>query len=358
MTYLLYFIWNANPEIISGLPPRWYGVLFASGFIVGSYIMRWMYKLDKRDPEEVERSTMYMVISTIVGARIGHCLFYDPVYYLSNPLKILFIWEGGLASHGAAIAIILGMVLYSRKVGEKFFWVMDRIVIVVCLAGAFIRTGNFMNSEILGLPTETKNGVIFAKSVNDILSYRFDGRVDEISFHSREGEINDNGVPITIRLKYVDDLVVDEEYENNYYESNVKSFMLGYDGIKKHIYEEQGVDLDYKLFKNKNIYYAEIYTIGIPRHPAQMYEALYCFLLFVSLLSVWYFKRQTLNDGFIFSIFMIVLWTLRIFDELLKENQVAWEDDIPFNMGQWLSVPMIILGIYIFIKTFPNKKSA
>jgi prolipoprotein diacylglyceryltransferase len=317
-----------------------------------------MYKLDKRDPEEVERLTMYMVISTIVGARIGHCLFYDPVYYLSNPLKILFIWEGGLASHGAAIAIILGMVLYSRKVGEKFFWVMDRIVIVVCLAGAFIRTGNFMNSEILGLPTETKNGVIFAKSVNDILSYRFDGRVDEISFHSREGEINDNGVPITIRLKYVDDLVVDEEYENNYYESNVKSFMLGYDGIKKHIYEEQGVDLDYKLFKNKNIYYAEIYTIGIPRHPAQMYEALYCFLLFVSLLSVWYFKRQTLNDGFIFSIFMIVLWTLRIFDELLKENQVAWEDDIPFNMGQWLSVPMIILGIYIFIKTFPNKKSA
>ena len=358
MTYLLYFIWNADPEIISGLPPRWYGVLFASGFIVGSYIMRWMYKLDKRDPEEVERLTMYMVISTIVGARVGHCLFYDPIYYLSNPLKILFIWEGGLASHGAAIAIILGMVLYSRKVGEKFFWVMDRIVIVVCLAGAFIRTGNFMNSEILGLPTETKNGVIFAKNVNDILSYRFDGRVDEISFHPREGEINDNGVPITIRLKYVDDLVVDEEYENNYYKSNVKSFMLGYDGIRKHIYEEQGVDLDYKLFKNKNIYYAEIYTIGIPRHPAQMYEALYCFLLFVSLLSVWYFKRQTLNDGFIFSIFMIVLWTLRIFDELLKENQVAWEDDIPFNMGQWLSVPMIVLGIYIFIKTFPKKKSA
>ena len=358
MTYLLYFIWNAGPEIISGLPPRWYGVLFASGFIVGSYIMRWMYKLDKRDPEEVERLTMYMVISTIVGARVGHCLFYDPVYYLSNPLKILYIWEGGLASHGAAIAIILGMVLYSRKVGEKFFWVMDRIVIVVCLAGAFIRTGNFMNSEILGLPTESRNGVVFAKSVNDILSYRFDGRVDQITFHPREGEVNENGVPITIRLKYVEDLVIDEEYENNYYKSNVKSFMLGYEGIRKHIYEEKGVDLNFKLFKNKNIHYAEIYTTGIPRHPAQMYEAIYCLLLFFSLLSLWYFKRQTLNDGFIFSIFMIVLWTLRIFDELLKENQVAWEDDIPFNMGQWLSVPMILLGIYIFIKTFPNKKSA
>ena len=162
--------------------------------------MRWMYKLESRDPEEVERLTMYMVVSTIIGARVGHCLFYDPVYYLSNPIKILYIWEGGLASHGAAISIILGMLIYSRKVGENFFWVMDRIVIVVCLAGAFIRTGNFMNSEILGLPTESENGVVFAKSVNDILSFRFDGRVENISFLSRDGEATDKGVPLQLEL--------------------------------------------------------------------------------------------------------------------------------------------------------------
>ena len=148
MIDLNYIIWNANPEIISGFPPRWYGVLFASGFLVGSYIMSWIYRLDNRDPNEVDRLTLYMVISTIVGARIGHCLFYDPIYYLSNPLKILYIWEGGLASHGAAISIIIGMIIYSRKVNENFYWVMDRIVIVVCLAGAFIRTGNFMLSLI------------------------------------------------------------------------------------------------------------------------------------------------------------------------------------------------------------------
>ena len=111
-----------------------------------------------------------------------------------------------------------------------------------------------------------------------------------------------------------------------------------------------------RLFKNGNTYYAEIYTIGIPRHPAQMYEALYCLLLFVSLLSLWYFKRESLKDGFIFSIFMIVLWSLRIIDELFKENQVDWEADIPLNMGKWLSIPMIILGIIIFIKTYPSKK--
>ena len=354
---LYYIIWNANPEIISGLPPRWYGVLFALGFLLGSYIMSWIYRLDNRDPNEVDRLTLYMVISTIVGARIGHCLFYDPVYYLSNPLKILYVWEGGLASHGAAISIIIGMIIYSRKVNENFYWVMDRIVIVVCLAGAFIRTGNFMNSEILGLPTGTDNGVVFVRGVNDILSYRFDGRVDRISFQSRDEEFSENGVPITIKIKYQDDLVIDEEFENNFYSSSIKSFMTGYEGIRKHIYEEMGKDLDYKIFKNKNVYYAEIYTQGIPRHPAQLYEAFYCLLLFIGLLSLWYFKRKSLNDGFIFSIFMIVLWSLRIIDELFKENQVSWEDDIPFNMGQWLSIPMIILGIYIFIKTFPSKKS-
>jgi len=356
MMNLFYIIWNANPEIISGLPPRWYGLLFALGFLIGSYIMRWIYKLDGRDPEEVERLTLYMVVATIVGARVGHCLFYDPIYYLSNPLKILYIWEGGLASHGAAISIILGMVIYSRKVNETFFWVMDRIVIVVCLAGAFIRTGNFMNSEILGLPTESGSGVVFAKSVNDILIFRFDGRVDDISFHKRSDEMTENGVPITIRLKYGDGVGVDELSENNYYKSNVKSYLMGYEGIRNHIYEEPNKELDYRLFKNGDTYYAEIYTIGIPRHPAQMYEALYCLLLFVSLLSLWYFKRESLKDGFIFSIFMIVLWSLRIIDELFKENQVDWEADIPLNMGQWLSIPMIILGIIIFIKTYPSKK--
>ena len=357
MVYLFYIIWNANPEIIPGFPPRWYGLLFASGFLIGSYIVRWMYKLDNRDPEEVERLTIYMVISTLIGARLGHCLFYDPVYYLSNPLKILYIWEGGLASHGAAIAIILGMIIYSRKVGEKFFWVMDRIVIVVCLAGACIRTGNFMNSEILGFPTESGNGVVFARSVNNILMYRFDGRVEQITFHKRDGEITDNGVPITIRLKYGDNVGVDELSENNYYKSNVKGYMMGYEGIRNHIFEEQGKELDYKIFKNGNNYYSEIYTIGIPRHPAQLYEAFYCLLLFIGLLVLWYYKKTSLNDGFIFSIFMIVLWSLRIIDELLKENQVDWEADIPLNMGQWLSIPMIILGLIIFFKTYPRSKA-
>ena len=142
----------------------------------------------------------------------------------------------------------------------------------------------------------------------------------------------------------------------NFNKSNVKSYLMGYEGIRMHINEEQGKQLDYKIFKNGNNYYAEIYTIGIPRHPAQLYEAFYCLLLFFGLLMLWYYKRKEINDGFIFSIFMIVLWSLRILDELLKENQVDWEADIPLNMGQWLSIPMIILGLIIFFKTYPRNK--
>ena len=165
-----------------------------------------------------------------------------------------------------------------------------------------------------------------------------------------------------IRLNWKNNLILEIEdslknLPTELDKSNVKNYLIGYEGIRKHIYEEQGKDLDFKLFKNGSKYFAEIYTIGIPRHPAQMYEAFYCLLLFISLLSLWYFRRSSLNDGFIFSIFMIVLWTLRIVDELLKENQVDWESDIPLNMGQWLSIPMIILGLIIFFKTYPRSKT-
>ena len=171
-------------------------------------------------------------------------------------------------------------------------------------------------------------------------------------------ESSSNGVPITIRLKYGDGVGVDITSENEYYQSNVKSYILGYEGIRDHIYQDPNQDLDFKIYQNENNFYAEIYTVGIPRHPAQMYEAFYCILLFILLFSLWYFKRETLNDGFIFSIFLIILWSLRFIDELLKENQVPWEDDIPLNMGQWLSIPLIILGVILFIKTFPSKKKS
>ena len=158
-------IWDVNPEIfrIGGFAVRWYGLLFALGFVFGYIIMGKIFKKEHIQPKLLDTLTTYMVVGTVVGARLGHCLFYEPEYYLSNPLEILMIWKGGLASHGAAIGILLALYFFSRKANKSYLWIVDRIVIVVALAGFFIRTGNLMNSEIYGVQTDLPWGFIFVR---------------------------------------------------------------------------------------------------------------------------------------------------------------------------------------------------
>ena len=161
--------WEVQKEIpiIGNFAIRWYGLLFAMGFIVGYQIMNKIYKAEGKTQRELDSLAITMVIATIVGARLGHCFFYDPAYYLANPLKIIKVWEGGLASHGAAIGIITALWIHTKgnaRVG--FMWILDRIVIVVALAGFFIRIGNFVNSEIFGKPTDVPWAVIFTEIDN------------------------------------------------------------------------------------------------------------------------------------------------------------------------------------------------
>jgi len=158
-------VWDVNPEIFSlgNFAIRWYGLLFALGFVFGYIIMGKIFKKEKVAPKLLDTITTYMVIGTVVGARLGHCLFYEPEYYLSSPLKILKIWEGGLASHGAAIGILIALYFFARKASKSYMWVLDRIVIVVALAGFFIRMGNLMNSEIYGVETNLPWGFIFVR---------------------------------------------------------------------------------------------------------------------------------------------------------------------------------------------------
>jgi phosphatidylglycerol:prolipoprotein diacylglycerol transferase len=169
---LLDFIhWNVNPEIFSigGLSVRWYGLLFAGGFYVGYLVMEKFFKKEKVSLAILDKLAMYMIISTVIGARLGHCLFYEPAYYLKNPIEMLYIWHGGLASHGAAVGIIFALFLFSKKQIPDFWWVIDRIVIVVALAGFFIRMGNLMNSEIYGHATDMPWAFIFVRDDNDLL---------------------------------------------------------------------------------------------------------------------------------------------------------------------------------------------
>lgn len=156
-------VWDLKPEIFSigSYGVRWYGLLFALGFVFGYYIIQRMFKREGIKQEVLDSLTMYMFLGTILGARLGHCFFYEPGFYFSHPLEIIKVWKGGLASHGAAVGILISLYIFARKHKKTYFWILDRIVVVVALAGALIRTGNLMNSEIYGHVTTLPWGFIF-----------------------------------------------------------------------------------------------------------------------------------------------------------------------------------------------------
>jgi len=165
---LEYFVWSLDPIAFSFGSVRvfWYGILFATAILSGLEYMKWVYKKEGRDTDELETLFVYIVIGIVVGARLGHCIFYDPAYYLANPMKIIAVWEGGLASHGGGAGVILALWLYTRKYKLNFLWLIDRIAIPTALFGFFVRMGNFMNSEILGKPTEVPWAIVFSRVDN------------------------------------------------------------------------------------------------------------------------------------------------------------------------------------------------
>ena len=160
-----YFVWDIDPILISVgfVKIRWYGLMFASAFICGYKLMTWIYKTEGKNIDDIDDLLWYIALGTIIGARLGHCLFYDPGYYLSHPLKIFAIWEGGLASHGGILGIIISLYLYQRRAKESYAWFLDRVAVVCTLGAIFVRTGNFFNSEIVGVTTNVPWAIIFKR---------------------------------------------------------------------------------------------------------------------------------------------------------------------------------------------------
>ena len=262
MTGILAIHWNVSPFIftIGSFGIRWYSIMFLLGFTLGYIMLTRMCKREGVPADKVMDPMLYaLIIATIVGARLGHCCFYQPDYYFGSAegfREIFMPWKGGLASHGGAIACVLAMWWFSNKYGKKygfsFLWVMDRLVITVCFVGALIRLGNLFNSEIYGDVTSLPWGFVF----------------------ERNGET-------------------------------------------------------------------------LPKHPTQLYEALSYTLIGFALLGLYKKKLPVLKEGTIFGIFLIALFGVRFLIEFIKEPQVEFENSMALDMGQWLSVPFILVGVVL-----------
>jgi prolipoprotein diacylglyceryl transferase len=263
---LSYINWNVDPEIfrIGSFAVRWYGMLFAASFLFGYIIMLRFFKKENVPVSVLDSLTTYMVIGTIIGARLGHCLFYEPAYYLAHPAQILMVWEGGLASHGAAIGIIITILIFAHYKKLHFLWVMDRLVIVVALSGLLIRSGNLMNSEIFGHITNLPWGFIFLRAASPL-------------------------------------------------------------------------NLD-------------------PRHPTQIYEGMSYLIIFLFLWWYYYRKNGKPAEGMIFGLFMILVFSMRFLIEFVKEPQESFERSMSLNLGQLLSIPLIIAGIIFVIRAAGKKR--
>lgn len=249
-----HFIWNVDPAIfiLGPIEIRWYGLFFALGFLLGFQIMMQFYRREQRELENLSELCLYLMLGTIIGARLGHVLLYQPDYFLSHPWEILMIWQGGLASHGGFAGVLISLYLYLKKHRDmSFIELADRLAIPCLLAAALIRVGNFFNSEILGTPSDLPWAIVFV-------------RVD-----------------------------------------------------------------------------------NIPRHPAMLYEAAAYFVVFC-VLYVAYWKTAIMQfRGRVLGTTLATCFLARFLIEFVKENQVPFENRMPLNMGQLMSIPFILAGVYL-----------
>ena len=267
--------WSADPVIfdIGFFSLRWYALMFIVGFYIGSKLMEVYYKHDGVNPEKVYTLFLYCFIGTIIGARLGHCLFYDPGYYLANPIEMLKTWKGGLASHGGTLGVFLAVLVYARRDHRSALWVLDRLGIAVAPVAALIRVGNLFNHEIYGHVTSMPWG------------FRF---IENVGAWSHGAE-----------LKYTE-----------------------------------------------------------PCHPTQIYEAL-CYLAVFAVNAYLYYKTDARNRrGLLLGVFFTGVFGSRFLIEYVKNVQVSFEEGMILDMGQILSIPFIVGGIWLIVRAMRRPATA
>ena len=294
--------WNPNQVLLDlhFIQIRYYSLMFVIAFSLGFYITKKIFLAENKPLEKLDTLVIYVAIATLLGARLGHVFFYDWDYFKEHPLEIILPFRfspsfevtgfAGLASHGAAVGIIIAMLLYIRKYPDmKLSWVLDRIVIAITIGGMFVRFGNFMNSEIVG-------------------------------------KVVDKSFPFAVKFLQSGDFSAHEAMQLTGQNTPQKAFE-----VIAH-----------------NPQFVEIYNQIPYRHPAQLYEAVGYFLLFWLLYYLYWKTNKKDQPYFIFGVFLIALWTIRFLVEYVKDSQGGIEDTLGvFSTGQWLSIPFIVAGVFL-----------
>lgn len=354
MHALLAITWDMGRGIDLGFfTIRFYSLLFALGFILGYFLMKKMFEKAGVAQEKLDSLLTYTVIATVVGARLGHVFFYQWDYYSQHPGEILKVWEGGLASHGAAIAIIIAIIVYCKKVLKKSpLWMLDRLVITVALAGALIRMGNWANSEIYGDIANSNLETVFTNPVRERILMNFDNVFEEVEFTALDKkEITDTLVypvydmqlqvlPQVSQERAEDAIKALKTYFNDRLDREDKNVLMSTADMR---WDEQ----------KKNSVHVEV--LGVPRHPTQLYEALAYFLIFLILYRLYLVEGVIQRQGFIFGMFLILVFGFRFFIEYFKEVQVSSEHGQGLLIGQYLSIPLVAIGLYFVIAAKKQK---
>lgn len=314
MIHSLSMIWN-QPEgfNIGPITLRYYSLGFVVAFGLGWFVMKQVFDREGESTEKLDKLFIYTLIATLIGARLGHVFFYDWKYFKLHPEEILlpvrfspefeFTGFAGLASHGAAIAVILAMVWYSKKIIHRpLLWMLDRVVLPVTSGGVFVRIGNFFNSEILGDVIKPENVANTPTAVKFIRGEEWLGKSEVIQ------------------------------------KTGIQDYNAAYEAVEK------------------NPDFSKILS-DIPfRHPAQLYEAFGYIFVFAIIYYMYWKTDARKSHGLIFGVFLVLLWAVRFIVEFVKESQGGFEGSEPILLtGQWLSIPFILAGFY-FIFTANKRK--
>lgn len=340
-------VWDASPRAftIGGAAVEWYGILFAIAFSLSYILVVYFARREGKPFREDLILLVSLVAGVVIGARLLHCLLYDPAYYLANPMEILQIWKGGLASHGGALGIVVATWLFSRRYpAHRFLWLLDRIAIVAALFGALVRVGNFINSEILGKETAAPYGVVFARPIHEAIQ-RSSPLVRDVEIRG-EGRADLEGtMPLRVTVELGDARTSPESVREALL-SHIGPG-LGSDPEAVRQLRPGGPSLDIGLRRSANGFEASIHLPGICRHPVQLYEGVAYLSIFLVLLLLWHYRWRSLTDGTLFGLLLLTLFSARFFLELFKLPISGLDSELPFRLGQIASLPFILAGVAV-----------